>query len=137
MAVIMKGGHEMTENQKKQIDACRENGLTISAIANVTGLSVSAVKSYCSRRNNSDKPFETCCKYCGAVVTQPKSRREKHFCNQSCYFRWRYLQGDLKRTVYEKVCEYCGKPFTVESNMKQRYCSRACFHKAKKGERRG
>ena len=27
------------------------------------------------------------------------------------------MRGDLKRTVYEKVCAYCGKPFTVESNI--------------------
>ena len=127
----------MTENQKRQIDACRENGLTISAIANVTGLSVSAVKSYCSRRNNSDKPFEAYCKYCGAVVTQPKSRREKHFCNQSCYFRWRYSQGDLKRTVYEKKCAYRGKAFTAESKKEQKHCSRDCFYKSRGGDRSG
>ena len=33
----------MTELQKKQIETCRENGLTFAEIADVTGLSVGAV----------------------------------------------------------------------------------------------
>ena len=103
----------MTELQKKQIETCRENGLTFAEIADVTGLSVGAVKSYFSRKTQEETVVR--CRFCGAVVAQPRSRREKHFCNQSCYFRWWYIQGDLKRTVYEKVCVYCGKPFTVES----------------------
>ena len=127
----------MTDNQKKQIDECRDNGLTISSIADVTGLSVSAIKSYCSRRNNSEQPSDPHCKYCGARLTQIEKHREKHFCNRSCYFRWRYAQGNLKRTVYEKKCAHCGKPFTAESKKEQKYCSRECFYKARKGERRG
>ena len=127
----------MTEKQKKQIDVCRQNGLTISATAAATGLSVSAIKSYCSRRNNSEQLSDFHCKFCGAALMQTEKRREKHFCDQSCYFRWRYSQGDLKRTVYEKKCAYCGKAFTAESKKEQKYCSRECFYKARKGERRG
>ena len=126
----------MTEKQKKQIDACRESGLTISATAAETGLPLGTVKSYC-RRKEQEPETESNCKFCGAELTQIEKHRRKHFCNQSCYFRWRYLQGDLKRTVYEKECAYCGKPFTVESNMNQRYCSRACYHKARKGDHGG
>jgi len=44
VSVIMKGGLKMTEYQKKQIDACRENGLTISATAAKTGLPLGTVK---------------------------------------------------------------------------------------------
>lgn len=91
----------MTEIQKKQIDVCRENGLTIPAIADVTGLSVSAIKSYCGRRNDPDQSSEHC-QYCGAALAQQEGHRRKHFCNQSCYFRWRYMQGDLRRTVYKR-----------------------------------
>ena len=127
----------MTERQKKQIDVCRENGLTISATADATGLSVSAIKSYCSRRNEAEQPSDFHCKLCGAALMQTEKHREKHFCNQSCYFRWRYAQGDLKRTVYEKKCAYCGKPFTAESKKEQKYCSRACFYKARKGDHCG
>ena len=127
----------MTERQKKQIDVCRENGLTISATADATGLSVSAIKSYCSRRNNSEQPSDFHCKFCGAALMQTEKRREKHFCNQSCYFRWRYSQGDLKRTVYEKKCVYCGKPFTAASKKEQKYCSRTCFYKSRGGDRSG
>ncbi|MBQ7540921.1 MAG: RNA polymerase subunit sigma-70 [Clostridia bacterium] len=127
----------MTEKQKKQIDVCRENGLTISAIADVTGLSVSAIKSYCSRRNEAEPPSDFHCKFCGAALMQTEKHREKHFCNQSCYFRWRYAQGDIKRTVYQKKCAHCGKPFTAASKKEQKYCSCACFYAARKvgGER--
>ena len=69
----------MTEFQKNKIDECCEKGLTISETADVMGLSVSAIKSYLSRKN------ETFCKYCGAVLTQTEGHKEKHFCNQSCY----------------------------------------------------
>ena len=75
----------MTEKQKKQIDVCRQNGLTISATADATGLSVSAIKSYCSRRNNSERPSDFHCKFCGAALMQTEKRCEKHFCDQSCY----------------------------------------------------
>ena len=120
----------MTERQKKQIDACRENGLTISATAAATGLPLGTVKSYC-RRNDIEKPSDFHCKFCGAALMQTEKHREKHFCNQSCYFRWRYAQGDLKRTVYEKKCAYCGKQFTAASKKEQKYCSRACFQKSR------
>jgi len=127
----------MTENQKKQIDECRDNGLTISSIADVTGLSVSAIKSYCSRRNEAEQPSDFHCKLCGAALMQTEKHREKHFCNQSCYFRWRYSQGDLKRTVYEKQCAHCGKPFTAASKKEQKYCSRSCFYKSRQGDHSG
>ncbi len=127
----------MTENQKKQINICRKNGLTISETAAATGLSVSAIKSYCSRRNNSEQPSDFHCKFCGAALMQTEKHREKHFCNQSCYFRWRYSQGNLKRTVYEKKCAYCGKAFTAASKKEQKYCSRDCFNKSRGGDRSG
>ena len=126
----------MTENQKKHIDACRENGLTISATAAKTGLPLGTVKSYCRRKEQELQP-DSHCKFCGAELTQTEGHRRKHFCDQSCYFRWRYAQGDLKRTVYEKKCAYCGKTFTAASKKEQKYCSRACFYAARKagGER--
>ena len=125
----------MTENQKNQIDECRENGMTISETADATGLPLGTVKSYC-RRRESEQP-DTVCKYCGAPLTHTEGHKEKHFCNQSCYFRWRYAQGDLKRTEYKKKCAYCGKTFTIVSKKKQKYCSRACFLKSRGGDRSG
>ena len=121
----------MTEFQKNKIDECRENGMTITEIADATGISVSAIKSYLSRKN------ETHCKYCGAALTQTEGYKEKQFCNQSCYFRWRYERGELKRTVYEKKCAHCGKPFTAVSKKERKYCSRACFRKSRGGGRSG
>jgi len=55
---------KMTEKQKKQIDACRENGLTISATAAATGLPIGTVKSYC-RRKDQELEAESRCKFCG------------------------------------------------------------------------
>ena len=126
----------MTEKQRQQIFACRENGMTITETAKITGVSVSAIKSYLSRKTDAD-PDVLRCKYCGAALTHTEGHKEKHFCNQSCYFRWRYAQGDLKRTVYEKKCAYCGKAFTAESKKEQKYCSRECFYKARKGDHSG
>ena len=126
----------MTEKQKKQIDACRESGLTISATAAETGLPIGTVKSYCRRKEMELLP-DPRCKFCGAALTQTEGHRRKRFCNQSCYFRWRYMQGDLKRTVYEKQCAHCGKTFTAESKKEQKYCSRTCFYKARRGDHRG
>ena len=85
----------MTENQKKQIDECRENGMTIAETADAAGLPLGTVKSYCRRKES--EQTDTFCKYCGAPLTQTEGYREKHFCNQSCYFRWRYMQGDMRR----------------------------------------
>ena len=126
----------MTENQKKKIIECREKGLTISETADATGLPLGTIKSYCRRRETEPRP-ENHCKYCGAALTQKEGYKEKHFCSQSCYFRWRYERGELKRTVYEKKCAHCGKPFTAESKKEQKYCSRACFQKSRGGGRSG
>ena len=60
---------------------------------------------------------------------QTEGHRRKHFCDQSCYFRWRYSQGDLKRTVYEKKCAYCGKAFTAESKKEQKSESAVCLQR--------
>lgn len=108
----------MTEFQKNKIDECRVNGMTITEIADATGVSVSAIKSYLSRKN------ETHCKYCGAALTQTEGYKEKHFCNQSCYFRWRYERGELKRTVYEKKCAYARLYFLSQCLIASRALSR-------------
>ena len=60
------------------------------------------VKSYCRRKEQELQP-DPRCKFCGAELTQTEGHCQKHFCDQSCYFRWRYAQGDLKRTVYKKM----------------------------------
>ena len=67
----------MTEKQKKQIDACRENGLTISATAAKTGLPLGTVKSYCRRKEQEMQP-DPYCKFCGAALTQTEGHRQKH-----------------------------------------------------------
>ena len=126
----------MTDQQKRQIEFCRAKGASVSTIAEMVGLPIGTVKSYCSRQKESELPVQKC-QYCGSPIMQTEGRKAKHFCNQSCYFRWRYSQGDLKRTAYKKKCAHCGKTFDAVSKKEQKYCSRDCFNKSRGGDRSG
>ena len=121
----------MTEHQKKQITVCRANGMTIAATAVCVGLPVGTVKTFCNRAKENDQSMLRCT-YCGALLMPSDGKREKHFCNQQCYFRWWYAQKERTRTTYEKVCAHCGKPFAVPSKKTQKYCSRNCFYAERK-----
>ena len=119
----------MTEQQKKDIQRLRKYKRTYAEISEITGVSINTIKVFFHRNK---QPDTIRCKFCGKNISQDDSFREKHFCDRRCYRRWWECQPGRKRTEYKKTCAICEQPFTAVSKKQQKYCSVACYQKAKK-----
>ena len=109
----------MTSAERDYIIRYRQSGKSCAEIARFLGLSANTVKSFCQR--NSIVPIapntqasltalsETVCLYCGEKVKQQPHRKPKRFCSDACRLRWWH------------------------SSREQKYCSHACYIKARFG----
>lgn len=119
----------MTDFEKQQITALRQQGLGYRAIARKTLCSLSAVKSFCQRRKLiAKKELDDInhCKQCGAPITQAKGRRLKKFCSAKCRMQW--WREHRKAIVHHKlqVCQHCGKSFFADRRGRK-YCCVSCY----------
>ena len=98
-----------------------------SEIAAKLGLSPSTVRSYIHRHPNI--PGTKACKHCGKPLMQPKGRREKKFCSDSCRMAWwnTHKEDVNKQAYYTLTCHHCGKEFENYGNANRKYCRRACY----------
>ncbi len=125
----------MNSAQMQKIDALRAAGRSYREISDALHIPVSTIKSYCSRPEKPPKPkpsVSKVCLYCGAALNPKSKTRPARFCNNRCYRLWWQEHSKKPRTVYEKVCAGCGKPFSVASKKTQKYCSYECFRSAGK-----
>ena len=131
----------MTKEEKNRIADLREQGLGYTKIAQVLGISVNTIKSYC-RRNPSPKQIperivqsEHVCKNCGVVVPQNPGRKEKQFCCDKCRNQWWNSHLDqVNRKAYRNVtCLHCGKVFTAYGKKERKYCSVNCYNEDRVG----
>ena len=80
-----------------------------------------------------DHPMHKCtCAFCGKEFETPFPSRAK-YCNFNCRSKHYYAQ---KRNFEERICEECGKPFTVNKWEKRIFCSRACSANGRFNRRR-
>lgn len=117
----------MRLQDKIAINNMRLEGHSPSVIAAKLGLSAGTVRSHIHRHPNI--PVAKACKNCGKPLMQPKGRREKKFCSDSCRMAWwNSHQEDVNRKAYyELVCQHCGKEFESYGNKNRKYCCRACY----------
>ena len=117
----------MRLQDKIAINNMRLEGHSPSVIAAKLGLSAGTVRSHIHRHPNI--PGAKACKNCGKPLMQPKGRREKKFCSDSCRMAWwNSHQEDVNRKAYyELVCQHCGKEFESYGNKNRKYCCRACY----------
>ena len=117
----------MRLQDKIAINNMRLEGHSPSVIAAKLGLSAGTVRSHIHRHPNI--PGAKACKNCGRPLMQPKGRREKKFCSDSCRMAWwNSHQEDVNRKAYyELVCQHCGKEFESYGNKNRKYCCRACY----------
>ena len=100
----------MTKEQKKQTTRLRNEGFSYNRVADLLGLPLPTVKTFCRRngltgtvgfghRDTSDEHFCLCC---GLPVTQNKGRKEKKFCSDKCRNTWWNAHLDLvsRKTFY-------------------------------------
>ena len=133
----------MTAKEKSDILTLREEGRTISQIAEELHIPFNTVKSYLYRHSKpipekkmkaaesapehfEDKNLKSCL-YCGKPVLQDPHRKEKKFCCASCRIRWwNHNSSQSKgKAVSEKKCAACGQTFRAYGSRK--YCSHTCY----------
>ena len=137
----------MTPEQKKEIIRMRKSGLGYSKIADLLGISLNTVKSFC-RRNDITIELRTIpetkftkkqtikvCQNCGKPVIQNAGRKEKKFCSDSCRIHWwiNHLSLENQKATYEYTCPVCGKAFYSYGNRNRKYCSHECYIKGRFG----
>ena len=127
----------MTDAQKKRITELRSQGNGYKKIAQLTGISVDTVKSFCRRNSiptataaEGQSPDNSCtCLSCGKPIMQAAKQKPKKFCSDHCRNKWWNAHLDLvKRNAnYDFTCQYCGKKFTAYGNKNRKYCCHACY----------
>ena len=139
----------MTPAQKETVYKLRLQGLGYKAIARELLLSVDAVKSYCKRHHLTGPPEAVqknvqvieeqhgLCPHCKQPIRQKKRGRSKRFCCDDCRYAWWKAHPEIssksETALYPYTCEYCGKKCTTYGNKNRKYCSLACYYKARYG----
>lgn len=123
----------MTSEEKSKVDSLRSQGLGYKKIAQMIGVSDSAVKSYC-RRVERPEQSETSvvlgvCLCCGQEVAQNPGRKVKKFCSDRCRMKWwnSHLDQVKRKANYEITCQNCGKAFISYGNAGRKYCCHDCY----------
>lgn len=123
----------MTAEQKMRVTQLRENGIAISKIADMLGLTRDAVKSYCSRHNILSKTdgesSVDLCPCCFQVLTHTPKHKKKKFCSTACKQKWwsahRYM---IKHKITVScTCKYCGAEYQRLPSSTQKFCNQRCY----------
>ena len=134
--LLVKGGQKvaLTDAARQQVMVLRGRGASYGAIALEMGLSRNTVKSICQRAGitpQSATATVTACQECGAELAEPVAGRR--FCSSSCRMAWWHAHPEKieRRAVYTFTCQTCGIGFEAYGNNHRKYCSRACYQKAR------
>lgn len=129
----------MAKSQKEIILTMRRALCSYTQIAEKTGLSVGAIKSYCYRNGLNTESLKSSsgfCKNCGKPILTPSKTRPRRFCSDACKTAWWNLHRyDHKNSSLIKPfkCNICGKEFADYSSTQRKYCSRLCKSIKRKG----
>lgn len=77
----------MTENEKQRIQDLRRAGRTLIEIADRLSLSISSIKTYCSRNNIRSVVYKECL-CCGKALVQMDGHKRRKFCCKACKDTW-------------------------------------------------
>lgn len=131
----------MTKEQKEQIRKLRCSGYGYATIAEALGLTKNQVSAFCRRDGIAGNvvdgtisaPNTECCRGCGKALKQVPGRKEIKFCSDACRRSWwnSHLDQVNRKAIYEYRCSGCGKVFTAYGNSKRKYCSHACYIRAR------
>lgn len=126
----------MTTDERKMLTTYRQQGFGYKKIAQLTGLSVNTVKTYCKRNalggvvaSRDCRSMDKICKCCGAPLFQTPGRKPKVFCSDACRTKWWNTHPELvnHRDGRQVVCGHCGQVFSVSKNSTRKYCSHNCY----------
>ena len=74
----------MTNLEKQGIIRLKEEGKSYTAIASITGMNKSTIKSIYSRYLGTKRGEEKYCPVCGKVLVQTRGHRQKKYCSSKC-----------------------------------------------------
>lgn len=125
----------MTAEEKRILATYRKQGIGYKKIAQLMGLSVNTVKTYCKRNalggSVATQPgsVEEVCKCCGATLVQTPGRKRRVFCSDACRTKWWNAHPELvnHRSDRQVICAHCGQTFNVTQNSARKYCSHTCY----------
>ena len=126
----------MTTDERRALTTYRQQGYGYKKIAQLMGLSVNTVKTYCKRNALGGKvapqdpsSMEKVCKRCGAPLVQTPGRKPKVFCTDACRTKWWNTHPELvnHRDGRQVVCGHCGQVFSVSKSSTRKYCSHNCY----------
>lgn len=133
----------LTESQKRQVVAMRENGIGYQTIATTIGVTRDQVRNLCKTRKLDGYGSQVkrkiqegiLCLYCGKKIEQSVTGRRKKFCCEKCRREWWKVHADAlnKRpeAFYGMVCNCCKKEFMSYGNKTRKYCSHKCYIQAR------
>lgn len=130
----------MTPNEKLKIEVLRQHGLSAARIAKQMGLSVNTVKAHLRRHVDETKTIPDAakpgfCKQCGQPVAQPPRCKPKMFCSDACRMAWwnNHRNCITRSGLIVLTCPVCGNRFDGYEKEQRKYCSHACYIKARFG----
>ena len=126
----------MLVEMKNQIILLRRHGMKPRQIAQYTGAPVSSAWSICQAEELKSVPADEellekiekhmACAYCGEGIVQQSTGRPRRFCSDQCRRAyWKAHREELRqdpKSIYTKMCPYCGKTFEVYGDRKRKYC---------------
>lgn len=131
---------DMVQNNIDDIIRLQRSGYGYKRIAQITGLPVNAVKTYCRRHPLPTNIVDgvSVCRQCGKIVEQNPHRKQKLFCSDACRMAWWNAHpGRVKRKAYYTItCASCGRTFESYGNSNRKFCSRSCYAKYRTKEAR-
>ena len=132
---------DMDDRQRQQIRELREEGYGYGRIAQILEISENTIKTYCRRHGlggvatnlASSEGKRQYCPCCKSVLELIPGRKPKKFCSDKCRMKWwnSHLDQVKRKANYSFVCPVCKKQFSVYGNANRKYCSHACYIKAR------
>lgn len=121
----------MTNLQKDQIIAMREQKVTYATISETLGIPVSTIKTFCRRNSMTTARTQSkpCCKNCGGELTNTPKARPRLFCSDQCRQNWwnKHRRERVSTKIVPHTCPTCGKVFADYSGAHRKYCSQECY----------
>lgn len=126
----------MNQMQKERVSELRSSGMGYKKIAELLGISINTVKSYCKRSNlsgvaqfGSDLDQALYCPTCRFTVSQTPGKKAKKFCSDKCRLTWwnAHPEAINHKTSRSFSCASCGHEFEGYGKRERKYCSRACY----------
>ena len=137
----------MSEQETRIIRELRQKGAGYKVIAAALGVSRDTVRGICKRYKISDggsavpetiqtpDPENHRCACCKKELIQNERGRAKRFCSADCRRKWWYEHPEIQRkneaAIYSFTCGHCGKQFSAYGDNHRKYCSHACYIKAR------